>query len=376
MPTLLYPKDSLGNEYYLVDNEGDEFYLTDRKPVFAIKEGKHYYATDKDENEFYPIVNDRVQFIPFLYAKDALGNEKYPQDRLGNQMPLTEQGTGGWRYATDKDGNAFYPTNHNGKEIVYVDKKGNQRYAKKENGDEYYPPNGELACDPSGSPQYARTSDGKVIFPLDAERNESYLKDDATGGSHVIYMGDVLLNRYAKTSNGEEIYPIQVTNQSPRRYKEVILNEKYAKTNLQEAKYPLDEYGNEYTLEISIQIAGKEKDYFPQGYPITNDNWIIVPEVKGFKLISDQLLPKMQANNFINKLYRENKTYRDYVTNVKSTRLSRAARQKYMTMALNNPTQNNPLNPPQIPPNKPKISHQLNCVIKTHGKSAGSSFTY
>ncbi|GFW11076.1 uncharacterized protein TNCV_276081 [Trichonephila clavipes] len=243
---------------------------------------------------------------------------------------------------------------------IPMDKKGNQRYAKKENGDEYYPPNGELACDPSGSPQYARTSDGKVIFPLDAERNESYLKDDATGGSHVIYMGDVLLNRYAKTSNGEEIYPIQVTNQSPRRYKEVILNEKYAKTNLQEAKYPLDEYGNEYTLEISIQIAGKEKDYFPQGYPITNDNWIIVPEVKGFKLISDQLLPKMQANNFINKLYRENKTYRDYVTNVKSTRLSRAARQKYMTMAVNNPTQNNPLNPPQIPPNKPKISHQLN----------------
>ncbi|GFU28251.1 hypothetical protein TNCV_2136401 [Trichonephila clavipes] len=72
MPTLFYPKDSLGNEYYLVDNEGDEFYLTDRKPVFAIKEGKHYYAKNKDKNEFYPIINDRVQFIPFLYAKDAL----------------------------------------------------------------------------------------------------------------------------------------------------------------------------------------------------------------------------------------------------------------------------------------------------------------
>ncbi|GFY50628.1 hypothetical protein TNIN_432111 [Trichonephila inaurata madagascariensis] len=147
-----------------------------------------------------------------------------------------------------------------------VDKNGNQRYAKRENGDEYYPANRELACHHSGSPQCARTSDGGVVFPPDAHKKESYIKDDAIGGSHVIYMSDVLLDRYAKTSNGEEIYPIQITSQIPRGYKKVILNEKYAKTGLQEAKYPLDEYGNEYTLEIPIQIAGTEKDYFPLGY--------------------------------------------------------------------------------------------------------------
>ncbi|GFQ76836.1 integrase catalytic domain-containing protein [Trichonephila clavata] len=99
-----------------------------------------------------------------------------------------------------------------------------------------------------------------------------------------------------------------------------------------------------------------------------NDNVIIVPEVDGKELISDQLLPKVQANKIIGKLYRECKNFQDYVTNVKSTRLSRAARQKYNTLpdllSTNNPPvpHNNPLNPPPISCKKqlPKISHQLN----------------
>ncbi|GFQ84604.1 hypothetical protein TNCT_738571 [Trichonephila clavata] len=355
MATPLYLKDPSGNEMYLTNKQGDEHYLTGRKQVFAIKEGKRYYAKDKDRNEIYPVVNNKVQTIPFLYAKDASGNDTYPTDLHGNEFPIPEQGTGGFMYATDKDGNAFYPIDNIGKEMTYgkyiykkdgyiqyplnrvghpeyetddtrngevyvfkmdgsinwgVDKEGNQRYAKKENGDEYYPANGEFACDPSGSPQYARTSDGEVIFPLDAEGNESYLKDD--GESPVIYMGDVLLDRYAKTKDGEEIYPIQVIN--PTRFKEVILNEKYAKTALKEAKYPLDEYGNDYA--ISTDIAGKEKDYFPLGYPITNDCWVIIPEVNGKKIISDQLFPKVQATNITGMLYREDKNYRDYVTKI------------------------------------------------------------
>ncbi|GFR14699.1 uncharacterized protein TNCT_490232 [Trichonephila clavata] len=397
--TLSYPKDPSGNEMYLTDYEGNEFYLIDKKQVFAIKEGKRYYAKDKDENEFYPVVNNKVQTIPFLYAKDALGNEKYPQDKHGNELPLPEQGTGVWIYAKDKDGNAFYPTDNTGKEVKYakyiykkdgyvkyplnreghpeyetddttndevyvikkdgsinwgMDKHGNQRYAKKENGDEYYPENGEFACDHSGSPQYARTSDGEVIFPLDAERNESYLKDNE--GSHVIHMGNVFLDRYAKTKNGEEMYPIQMTN--PTRFKEVILNEKYAKTALQEAKYPLDEYGNEYTLKISIDIAGKEKEYFPLGYPITNDNLVIVPEVNGKEFISDQWLPQVQAKNIIGKLYREDKKYGDYVTNVRSKRRTRAAMHGYLTMGINNVVHG--VNAKPLNKKLPNISHQLN----------------
>ncbi|GFX46070.1 uncharacterized protein TNCV_3042601 [Trichonephila clavipes] len=401
-----YPKDSLGDESYLQKNEGGEYYLTQREQVFAIKEGKPYYAKDKDQNEFYPVMNDEEQVIPFVYAKDALGNEKYPHDSQGNQIAFKASDSNRWIYAIDKDKNAFYPTDNTGKDIVlgdyiykndgsfkyplnkdgdpvyekdnttndevYVikndgfinwgmDREGNQRYAKKQNGDEYYPTNGEFACDYSGLPQYAHTSTGEVIFPSDAHNNESYIKDDSIGGSDVIYMEDVLLDRYAKKNNGEEIYPIEITNQTPRRYKEVILNEMYATTDMQEAKYPLDEYGNEYTLEIPFQIAGKEKDYFPQGYPITNDNCVIVPEVNGKEFISDQLLPKIQAKNIINKLHREFKNP-DYITNVKSIRQSRAVRQAYLTMPLNNPLPNNPLNPPQIPQNKqsPKISHQIN----------------
>ncbi|GFW11831.1 hypothetical protein TNCV_4100431 [Trichonephila clavipes] len=244
MSTPNIPKDSLGNELYLQKKyEGGEYYLTQGEQVFAIKEGKPYYAKDKDQNEFYPVVNDEKQVIPFVYVKDASGNEKYPHDTQGNQIAFKVQGAKGWIYATDKDENAFYPTDNTGKDIelgdyiykndgsfeyplnkdghpvygtddttndeVYfvrndgfinwgVDRKGNQRYAKKENLDEFYPANGEFACDYSGSPQYARTNKGEVIFPSDAHNNESYVKDDAIGGSYVIYIRDILLNRYAK----------------------------------------------------------------------------------------------------------------------------------------------------------------------------------
>ncbi|GFR32841.1 hypothetical protein TNCT_443231 [Trichonephila clavata] len=227
------------------------------------------YATDKDGNAFHPTDNTgkEMTYGKYIYKKD--GYIKYPLNRVGHPEYETDDTTNDEIYVFQMDGSINWG----------VDKEGNQRYAKKENGDEYYPANGEFACDPSGSPQYARTSDGEVIFPLDAEGNESYLKDD--GESHVIYMGNVLLDRYAKTKNWEENYPIQVIN--PTSFKEVILNEKYAKTALQEAKYPLDEYGNEYTLEIPADIAGKEKYYFPLGYPITNDCWVIIPEVNGKK---------------------------------------------------------------------------------------------
>ncbi|GFY64073.1 hypothetical protein TNIN_184061 [Trichonephila inaurata madagascariensis] len=214
MSTPFYPKDSLGNELYLTNNEGDEYYLTQRKQVFAIKEDH----TGKE-----------IVYGKYIYKKD--GYVKYPLNPDGHPQYETDDTTNDEVYVI-KDGSINWG----------VDKNGNQRHAKKENGDEYYLENGEFACDQSGSPQYARTSDGKVIFPLDAEGNESYLKDDTNGESHVIYMGDVLLYRYAKTINGEEIYSVQATNQTPRRYEKVILNEKYAKTDLQEAKYPLDEY--------------------------------------------------------------------------------------------------------------------------------------
>ncbi|GFS79047.1 hypothetical protein TNCV_4342621 [Trichonephila clavipes] len=224
--TPRYHRDSLGDELYLQKNEG---------------------------------VNDEEQVIPFVYVKDASGNEKYPHDTQGNQIAFKAQDAKRWIYAIDKDKNAFYPTDNTEKDIVlgdYIykndgsfkyplnkdgdpvyetddttndevyfikndgfinsgeDRKGNQGYAEKENRDEYYPANGEFACDHSGSPQYACTSKGEVIFPSDAPNNESYIKDDLNGGSHVIYMGDVLLDRYAKTSNGEKIYLIQITNQT------------------------------------------------------------------------------------------------------------------------------------------------------------------
>ncbi|GFX88945.1 hypothetical protein TNCV_2478281 [Trichonephila clavipes] len=74
-------------------------------------------------------------------------------------MPLTEQGTGGWRYATDKDGNAFYPTNHNGKEIVYG------KYIYKRDGYVKYPLN------PDGHPQYEADKITRTRFNSPSKQN-------------------------------------------------------------------------------------------------------------------------------------------------------------------------------------------------------------
>ncbi|GFT03110.1 uncharacterized protein NPIL_305161 [Nephila pilipes] len=47
----------------------------------------------------------------------------------------------------------------------------------------------------------------------------------------------------------------------------------------------MHEFDNEYTLEIPPIVAVDEKKYFPIGYPITNDKWVIVPELDGEEYI-------------------------------------------------------------------------------------------
>ncbi|GFY68149.1 hypothetical protein TNIN_373131 [Trichonephila inaurata madagascariensis] len=220
------------------------------KPIssFFIRDGEPLYPKDKDQNEMYPVVNNKetpiAQGYAYAYAKDASGKSKYPLDTNGNEIALSKIGVGGWHYAKDENGNAL-PKNKSERNSV-------GDYIRNKDGTVKFPLNRE------GDPAMIRintqmTRDGKVIFPLDAYGNESYIKDDAIGASDVIYMDDVVLDRYAKKNTGEEIYPIQLSNQAPKRYREVILNE-YAKTDLQEAKYPLDEYGNEYTID-SMEIA-------------------------------------------------------------------------------------------------------------------------
>ncbi|GFT26042.1 uncharacterized protein NPIL_17091 [Nephila pilipes] len=400
-----YPTDLAGNQTYFKNQNGDEYYIntTETDELFAFRDGKYFYAKDKNKNELYPTVDNRQEALNH-YAKDASGKEKYPKDKDGNELPLIQSyiGQNKWMYAKDEKGNAFYPKNAIGVEVKYgdyimnadnsikypldingepsyevdvttndemyfltkdgkiswgVDAGGNQRYAKKENGDEYYPPNGEIAYLKIGLPQYAHRTDGEAIFPIDAEGNEYYLVNDTDGGSNVIHAAGVLLHRYAQTRFKEDIYPIQVTDQVSGSFKEIILHNKYAKTLSKHPKYPLDEYGNEYILEIPPQTAMDEKKYFPMGYPITNDNWVIVPLVDGKEYISDQISPKVQKSNVIGKLYRDGKGWQDFVTNVKSQRLSRANRQRYKTLPLSN-SPRNPLNislnhQPNLPVNNP-----------------------
>ncbi|GFS88245.1 hypothetical protein TNCV_1722971, partial [Trichonephila clavipes] len=202
------------------------------KDTFAPRNDKP--SPPKDQTEIKPVVNHKEKPVVTgdTYTKDASGKSIYPLDSNGNEIAFTKQGTGGRHYATDEKNNAYYPKNKFGGEVVFGD--------------------------------YILNKDGTIKFPLNREGDPKYEKDNHTNDQ--VYFtkkdgsinwgvdkhGDDLLHRYAKTKKGEEIYPIEITNQATRRYKEIILNGKYAKTNVQEAKYPLDEYGNEYTLEIPI----------------------------------------------------------------------------------------------------------------------------
>ncbi|GFQ90133.1 uncharacterized protein TNCT_734631, partial [Trichonephila clavata] len=286
-------------------------------------------------------VNDEelaISSIIRIYAKDAKGNQKYPRDKEGNEKALPRLDLRSWQYATNKERNAFYPKNKFGKEILYGDyiqrKDGSIQYPLTEDG------NPEYEIDYTTRDEYYFIKkDESINWGEDINGNQRYAKKQM-GTSIILRMENWPMTiRICQNQNWRRSYPVEITNQSTRSYKEVILNGEYARTNLEEVKYPLDEYGNEYTLELPP--AGKVKDsfpegyYFPLGYPITNDNWVIVPEVDGKEYISDLLWPKVQANNIIGKLYRDGKNFRDYVTDVKSTRLSRAARQKYKTFPYN-----------------------------------------
>ncbi|GFR11015.1 hypothetical protein TNCT_33671 [Trichonephila clavata] len=157
MSLLGYPRDVQGNEFYLQNREGDEYYLTQRKPssIFALKNGLPYYAKDKDQNEFYPVLNDEeltISSIIRIYAKDAKGNQKYPRDEEGNEKALPRLDLRSWQYATDKEGNAFYPKNKFGKEVLYGD------YIQRKDG----------------SIQYPLTEDGNPEYEIDYTTRDEY----------------------------------------------------------------------------------------------------------------------------------------------------------------------------------------------------------
>lgn len=419
---LISPKDKSYPE-----RNGDEYYLNnnDNELLLVMRDDEPIYAEDRHGNQIYPEVNGEQLFIETskgpIYAKNALKQEIYPKDKYKNDKPIFTQSD--VLYTKDKDGNEFYPKLADGTEMLYerfaytgtgaikypIDKNkrpqydidpitddekyhidpktgmlvigkdgdGNQVYAKKGNGDEFYPAKGIHAETKDGLPVYAISNEGEIIFPTDVEGNEEYLRDNKD--FDIIYSAKELLPRYAKDKNGNEIYPIQEIISDSGTSMEVIIRKKYAIWN-NRPYYPLDAYGNEYIIHKKDANGNlNEKESFPLSYPITNDKWVIVPNVNKKPHILKNGIPPLTHKNVIGKLFRDRLGYHDFITNVLSIRNSRSTKRMYkilptgssMPMIRNKPfpvinqpvvnihKPNTGINQPVVNSNKP-VSNAIN----------------
>lgn len=431
MAQFRYPHfnyDANGNASYKVGGNGDQIYPPiedsggDLKKIFIFKNGVPVYAKKLNGDEYYPApalsadITARGSDDEYFYAKDANQKEIYPKHRSGKDMALQYKNHFPI-YAKDKDGKEFYPRLKNrqsdeyvvgeyyiyttdrrviyplsrrgvplypidketGDEIYFinkygiltigVDKWGNERYAKKTNNDEYYPPNMEYAKFKNGQPRYAVTGNGKVIFPV-VEGEEEYLMDPKTNCDVIELEPRKLIDRYAKNKKLDEYYPSCVTDPSTGVRRDIIVNRKYAKLHNGTVIYPRDEYGNEFVNDIPANGVRDVNAHFPVGYPITNDNWIIVPGKGDVPYIVNSLVPLIQQKDITNKIYRSaTNSYPDFKTNVSSRRQSYAALKKYPILPLNapQPTHQPPKPAPQPPrnaSNRPRAAQPAIPVVK------------
>lgn len=405
--------------------DGDEYYLkTDKnKTVFIIRGGEPAYAKDKHKNDIYPEEGGEQVFIETskgpVYARNAAKREIYPKDKNKNDKPIFTKF--GVQYVKDNDGNEYYPKNADGSEqkhgryalnynglmkypldkhkrphypidpntgnemyhfdqihkklIIGKDSYGNQVYAKDSNGNEFYPGKGMYAKTHDGFPIYAVTATKDVIFPKDSEGNESYLKDERDND---IYKSAGLdLPRYARDRKSNEIYPIHEVLSVYGTYQEICLGV-YAKRK-NNSYYPLDAYGNEYIIRLTKRTGEfDEKASLPVSYPITNDNWVIVPMVDNKPYILNFQAPHLTEKNLIGNLFRDRWGYSDFLSDVISIRTSRSPIKQYKFLpkgSVGNPvTRNadihrrnqppaNALNPPNLSESSKKERNWLSIIL-------------
>lgn len=220
-------------------------------------------------------------------------------------------------------GDEAYPKVNN--EDLILELPTGMRYAKKQDGDEIYPKNSNGDHKFINS-LYALDKNQKPIFPKYANGDEFYVEDGY--GNCVTIANGKPLERYAKTKQ-TEIYPYEFIGLGMNR--EVILNT-YAKDTKGVLFYPMDEYGNEYTVAMRSGQQFDEAKSFPAGYPITNDNYVILSNVNNQPhVLGAAVQPKMEVKNIVGKLFRSETGYNDYLTDVQNTsRKSRSSAKEYI----------------------------------------------
>lgn len=283
------------------------------------------YSQDSDNNESYvkdSSNNDLIQ--DNRYAKDKHGQMYYPTDKDGNEfkdvhlgfikregviiLPINSQGKP--IYDVDSStGNQIY-SQDDGKYIIGYGRDGHQYYAKKANNDEYYPPDNTFAKKLDGCTYYAATANSETVFPKDKDNNEIYMGHVDFDNQHTIP------TRYARDKNQNEYYPKTITADSFEA--DIILNNMYANKTGSNKFYPKDAFNNEFYLpekssrnsQISID------DRLLQRYAVTNDKKIILPEVDNKAHVSTKagFVGIVELKDVLGRLVREKRKLADFLT--------------------------------------------------------------
>ncbi|KAF8784204.1 Capsid-associated protein Vp91 like protein [Argiope bruennichi] len=336
-PERIYARNEKNEKRYARGNNGREIYAEIKEEPIVIrnKEDNPIYAKNELKSEYYPMKNGkdivfRGKEHMVIYACDQKGQEFYPKDERGNEYSVDNIFIG------NEDGTkVIHPRDVNGKSMIYPyqlydgtypferDSDGDEIYPVDINGNQYYP--GDVAHTKDNLPLYAYSKDGEIIYETNSNGDEIYLSNPDDLTDVILVKNGNQLPRYAITHDGEEIYPKYTISIRPFRQIEMILNNQYAKDSVGRPKYPLDFNGNEYTLH---PISNDIDKVFPIGYPITNDEKIIIPNINDEPYFIKETDSMVTVNN-IDGIIRENWPVgnKDYVTNIKSTRKSRALRQ-------------------------------------------------
>lgn len=312
------------------DNEIYPIFLDTGFQRFAVVGGSQIYAVDKYGNEKYALNRYRkeklakknINSIDILYyAKNANKDQFYPKDDLRNEWIHKEKGN--YLVAITHDSKPIAPILNNGKvkyskennkEVLYqyqnqpffgTDVSGNEIYPVDENDNQYYPIYNSvlmIAKNSDGKYQYALSHLQKIIYPRDQLNNEHYLEDFVGNKNEcALEKQSDYFERYITSDE----YPIK--ENAKGQITEILINNKLLN------KYPLDSNKNEFTTESGCILENL-------GYPITNDNFIILPNVnnKPITLPNDQYLLKHVKY----LLYRPFFNTYDFLTDVQSKRKS------------------------------------------------------
>ncbi|GBN47547.1 hypothetical protein AVEN_122689-1 [Araneus ventricosus] len=299
-------------------DDHDSSVENDKKPNSPVENNVDLVESDENEDEFDEYEDD--------YEDESDEFEEITEQLVYNNHL---DGNGERTYPINNEGGEYY-LKYDFEDVILKTNIG-FRYARNKDFDEFYPKDAENN-DKFIELIYAYTFEGKPIFPKTKDGDEFYVHIE--NGTSIITLNNGHLRDYAKRKNGDEIYPKNFLVRT-QVFRELILDNRYAKLSNGQTYYPLNEYGNEYTIEFNNDnLPIDENYYFPNSYAITNDEYIIVPNIEYFAYFLENGSPKVTDKNILGTLCIENRCYFDFLTNVKATRKSRSSRKKYDYLPL------------------------------------------